>query len=130
MIGLDTTAIIDLFERDEQLKKVILEQKEPLATTIINYAEIYFGLDPENKRHQLEKVYYDEFLNEVYLVEFSKEALEKIRVISWELKRKGKPIEKFDSIIAGLFLTNGISKIITRNKKHFENINGLEVISY
>lgn len=39
-------------------------------------------------------------------------------------------IGRFDSMIAGILLANGVDKIITKNVKHFEKIKGLRVISY
>lgn len=48
----------------------------------------------------------------------------------WKLRKKGITLGKFDCTIAAIFLSNGISKIITKNQKHFEDIPGLKVISY
>lgn len=44
-------------------------------------------------------------------------------------KKFGVPKE-FDCTIAGVYLSNNINKIITKNVKRFENILGLKVISY
>ncbi|MFO7795663.1 MAG: type II toxin-antitoxin system VapC family toxin [Promethearchaeia archaeon] len=47
-----------------------------------------------------------------------------------ELSSRGKIIEANDILIASIMLSNGINKIITRNKRHFERIESLEIITY
>ncbi len=130
MIGLDTSAIIDFFNDDKEAIRVIEEAQEPLASTIVNYLEIYFGLDSENKNHQLEAQDYDRFFDTIITLNLTKDTSKRVSKIYWELKRKGKINDKFDCIIAAAFLANGINKIITKNKKHFEHIGGIQVISY
>lgn len=130
MIGLDTTAIIDLFREDLNLKEILEKIDEPLVTTELNYIELVFGIDHENKRAQLEEEYYDEFFNSILSFNITRQVSKKASQIFWNLKKIGRTIEQIDCVIAGILLTNGVQKIITRNKKHFENIKGLEVISY
>ena len=130
MIGLDTSAIIDIFRGNEKIKNFIEENKEPLAVTIMSYLELFFGLNPENPRHMTEGKYYNEFFNSLYNVDLTKNSCEEASKIFWRLKKEGKTIEQFDCVIAALFLANGISKILTKNPKHFEKIKHLDVISY
>ena len=47
-----------------------------------------------------------------------------------QLSSKGQLIEDNDILIAGIMLSNGINKIITRNKRHFDRIESLEIITY
>ena len=35
-----------------------------------------------------------------------------------------------DILIAGIGMSYGATKIITKNKKHFENIRGIEIVEY
>ncbi len=42
----------------------------------------------------------------------------------------GNLIDSNDILIAGIMLSNGIIKIITRNVNHFEKIESLEIINY
>lgn len=130
MIGLDTTTVIDLFRGDEELRKVLSQQTEPFATTQLTYLELMFGLDAELNIHQQEKAYYDELFRSVLLLLLSNHACVKASELFWKLKKRGIILGKFDSTIAAIFLTNGISKIITRNKKDFEKIPGIKVIGY
>ena len=130
MIGLDTSAIIDIFKGNPEVKQVLDNTLEPFAVTIMSYLELCFGLNPENPKHTEEGRYYDEFFKSLYPLDLTKESCEKASKIFWALKREGKMIEQFDCVIAAMLLTNGIKKILTRNTKHFEKIRELEVISY
>ncbi len=130
MIGLDTTAIIDLFKGVKEVRDALLKARGPYASTQINYAELMFGLNPNHPVHKAEEAYYDEFFSTVSMLQLTEAAGKKAAMIHWELKTAGKTIEPFDCLTAGILLENGVSGIITRNKKHFELINGLKVISY
>ncbi|MBI2135425.1 type II toxin-antitoxin system VapC family toxin [Candidatus Woesearchaeota archaeon] len=130
MIGLDTSAIIDIFKGEEKIKQFLEDNKEPLAATMMSYLELFFGLDPGNPNHAEEGSYYDEFFKSVYNIDMTKNSCKEASKIFYNLKKQGKTIEQFDCAIAAMFLANGIRKIITRNAKHFENIRQLAVISY
>lgn len=130
MIGFDTSAIIDIFKGEESIKEFLTSNKEPLAATIMSYLELFFGLDFENAQHTKEAQYYRSFFSEVYSLDLTKEACEGASNIYWYLKKEGKMIEKFDCIIAGIFLAGGINKILTKNKEHFKRIKEIKVISY
>ena len=130
MIGLDTSAIIDIFRGDEKIKQFLENNKEPLAATIMSYLEVFFGLDPKNPKHKEEGSYYGELFKTAYNLGLTKDACEEASKIFWSLKREGKSIEQFDCVIAAIFITNGINKILTRNSRHFDKIKGLEVLSY
>ncbi len=130
MIGLDTSAIIDLFKGNPEVKRFLDGNNEPLATTIMSYLELFFGIDDEKKAHRDEADYYREFFSIAYNFELTKESCEKAAAVYQALKKKGKAIEHFDCAIAAILLTNGITKILTKNAKHFEDISQLTAISY
>ena len=130
MIGLDTSAVIDIFKGEETIKQFLENNKEPLAVTIMSYLELFFGLDPQNPKHMEEGAYYNEFFEDIYELGLTKDACEEASKIFWNLKRNGKSIEQFDCVIASIFISHGITKIMTRNSKHFDNIKELKVISY
>lgn len=130
MIGLDTSAIIDIFKGEQKIKEFLEVNKEPLAATTMSYLELFFGLSPENPRHVMEGNYYREFFKGLYNIELTKGSCEEASKIFWNLKKEGKAIEQFDCIIAALFLKDGIGKILTRNPKHFDRVKQLKVISY
>ena len=130
MIGLDTSAVIDIFRGEGKIKQFFDDNKEPLAITIMSYLELFFGLDPANPKHKEEGKYYDEFFKNIYSINLTKDACEEASKIFWNLKKEGKSIEQFDCVIAAIFITNGITKILTRNSKHFDKIKELKVLSY
>ena len=130
MIGLDTSAIIDIFRGNTNIKQFLEDNKEPLAVTIMSYLELFFGLNPENPKHIIEGKYYGEFFKSLYNIELTKISCEEASKIFWNLKKEGKVIEQFDCVIASLFITNGVRRILTRNPKHFEKIKQFSVISY
>ncbi|MCH8003090.1 MAG: type II toxin-antitoxin system VapC family toxin [Nanoarchaeota archaeon] len=130
MIGLDTSAIVDIFKGNKDIKLFLENNKEPLAVNIMSYLELFFGLNPEDPKHITEGEYYDEFFKGLYNINLSKNSCEEASKIFWILKKEGKVIDQFDCVIAALFLTNGINKILTRNPKHFDRIKHLSVISY
>lgn len=130
MIGIDTSAIIDLFKSEKPLINLLKDIDNKLVSTIINYQEIMFGLDLSNIKHEIEKDYYESLFEDIKLVFLTKQASQRASEILGNLKKKGKMIDDFDCMIAGILLSNGVDKIITKNAKHFENIKGLKVISY
>jgi len=130
MIGLDTDAIIDIFKKEPKILKLIESINEDICSTIINYQEIMFGLDLKNIIHKTEEGFYDKFFEGIFLFLLDNSSSKKSADIFWSLKKQGKIIGKSDCIIAGILLANGVNKMITRNVKHFKNINGLKIISY
>lgn len=130
MIGLDTSAVIDLFHGDPHIKEVLDSIEDELAITHLNYLELLFGIDMDDSRHRKEKEYYMDFLSEITLLPLDESSCQKSADLFWILNKKGKTPSKFDVIIGGIFLANGVAKVITRNSKHFEGMPGIKVIPY
>ena len=130
MIGLDTSAIVDIFKGNEKVKEFLEKNKEPLAATIISYLELFFGINPENPNHIAEGRYYDDFFKSLYNINLTKESCKESSKICWALRKEGKIIEQFDCVIAAILIANGIDKILTGNPKHFERVKGLKVVRY
>ena len=130
MIGLDSCAIIDFYRGDLNIKNLIESCEEILVVNNICYLEIINGIDYENSKHKTEEKYYDYFFESLKNLNLDIKSCKKSSEILWDQKKQGKIIEVFDCVIAGIYLSNGVKKIITRNKKHFENIKDLEIVSY
>ena len=130
MIGLDTSAMIDFFKKKESLKEMLEDINEPLVLNQISYLELMFGLDLSSAEYDFEEEFYDDVFNSFLNFDLDVSSSKKSSEILWELKKIGKIIEPFDCAIAGIYLSNGVNKIITGNAKHFEKIKGLKVISY
>jgi len=130
MIGLDTTAIIDFFKGDGSLKRVLDDLDEGLVLNRISYLEVMFGIKSSKETHKREEDFYDEFFRSLLVLELDDKSSKESSRILEKLEDRGKIIGLFDCTIAGIFLSNGVNKILTRNEKHFENIPGLKVVSY
>jgi len=130
MIGIDTSALIDLLKGDPDIVSLLGKIRESPASTQISYFELMLGINPEDPRHFKEERYIDEIFQNMLKLQIDDTSCKQASKIFWSLKKKGKEIESSDCLIAGIFMANGITKIITRNKKHFANIPGITVISY
>ena len=130
MIGLDSTAIIDFADGNKDLKRLLDKIKEPLAVNYISYFEIMLGIDWENENYKFEEDFYDNFFSSLSTLALDIPACKESSRIYWRLSKKRFEIGKIDCAIAGIYLSNGINKIITRNVKHFKRIKDVEVIGY
>jgi predicted nucleic acid-binding protein len=130
MIGLDTSALVDLFRGEESIKKLFSQLDEEAVSTYINYFELMVGIDLKDYAYHEELEFFKNLFEEVKLLSLNKDSCKSSSLIFWEIKKSGEMVGKLDCIIAGVLLANGVNKIITRNIKHFKNIKGLKVISY
>lgn len=130
MIGFDTTTLIDFFNENKDLKRLLDSLDDSFCTTMINYQEIIFGIDIKDNEYTEEIKFYESLFNNIIIMVHDKTSCNKSSEVYWNLAKKGNMIDKFDCMIAGIFLANGVNKIITRNVKHFEKIPGLKIISY
>ncbi len=130
MIGLDTTALIDISRNNGEILKLVNDIEEDICSTILNHQEVMFGLDLNDINFLNEEKFFDNFFDSIHIFELDISSSKEASRIKWKLRKKGITIEEIDCSIAGILLVNGINKIITRNVKHFEKIPELEVISY
>ena len=130
MIGLDTTALIDLWKNKKEIIDLLRKLDDRYVTTMINYSEIMLGVNRNNPKNQKELDFFDKFFSNVRVLILDLGSGKRAVEIYWKLAKKGQLIDENDSLNAGILLSNHINKIITRNVKHFENIEGLKVISY
>lgn len=128
MIGIDISSLIDLYKSDTDVLALLKNVGEEIFMNQMSHLELFLGLNPE--KHQNEEHFFNRLFSEYECLEMNFNSNKKARDIFWQLKKKGITIGEFDCAIAGIYLSNGIDKIITRNKKHFEKIKGLKVFSY
>ncbi len=135
MIILDTSACIDYLNGNEQIKKVLSEQESLFNLTSISIYEVNIGLErtrriiSEERYKKLYKIWM-EFISSMEIFTLGFKEAEKAAKISDVLESKGQRIDDNDILIAGIMLSNGIKRIITKNIKYFEIIEGIELISY
>ena len=134
MICLDSCVIIDFLNKDINAQKVLKQfYNEGLFVTEIAIFEVAKGVIYSSMNQKIKKQEYDHFLNFVSsfnilpsLGQFSLEAAK----ISADLLKKGKPIDDNDCLTIAIMKKNNIKKIITRNVKHFSQIQDIKIISY
>jgi len=135
MILLDTSACIDYLNGNKEIKKVIEEQDELVHITSITIYEMNIGFErtkrkiSEQRYKQLYKPWL-EFISSMEIFALGFKEAEKAAEIYDVLESQGKAIDDNDILIAGIMLTNGIKKLITKNVRHFERIEEIEFITY
>jgi predicted nucleic acid-binding protein len=135
LIILDTNACIDYLNGRDEIQKVITEQEDFIHITSITVYEVKIGLErtkrkiSEKRYNELYKIWV-EFISSMEIFTLGYKEAEKAAEIYDLLESKGNVIDDNDILIAGIMLSNGITKIITRNVKYFEKIETLEIIKY
>ncbi len=135
MIILDTNACIDYLNGISEVRNRISDQEDLVHITSITVYEVNIGLErtkrkiSEKRYNELYKIWV-EFISSMEIFPFGYKEAERAAEIYDKLESKGNMIDDNDILIAGTMLSNGIIKIITRNTKHFDKIEGLEIIPY
>ena len=124
VICLDTSVLIDYFRKVIKSKSFFFELTKVydlFAVSAITEYEIYYGSNED------QDIYWDDFFNKIVSLPYDSEANRFTTRIERELRRKRKTIDKPDLMIAGTALANNM-KLATINVKHFELVDGLELI--
>lgn len=124
MILLDTDVLIEIFDRNskrgvEALRR-IEESGEDIVITSLNLHELLYGLYKYAAKEKINRVLI------LSAIEFRKEDAELSAKLEIELEKEGKKITRFDSMIAAIAI-NRKFKLFTYNRKHFENVDTLEL---
>ncbi|HUI40500.1 MAG TPA: type II toxin-antitoxin system VapC family toxin [Terriglobia bacterium] len=90
-----------------------------LHTTAVSSFELLSGARLPRERRAVESL-----LDSVPVLPLDREAAARAAAVRQELDRSGVGIGMADSLIAGIALVQGAS-LLTRNRRHFERINGL-----
>ena len=123
---LDSNIVSEIIKRepDFNVLKKLVEHSSDCAICAPVWEELMFGVKilPQGlNRQRLE----DFLVNDVHMIFPIKNYTEKAALIHAELraalKKKGKPTQKTDSLIASIALANHMV-LVTRNTKHFEAI--------
>lgn len=125
---LDTTFLIDLLKGDKRTLK-LAEGSEQLLTTQINMYEVIRGLFLED--YSESKIINSiEIFENIRVLQLDDNGIIKAAEIFANLTKKGNMIADNDCITAGIALSKGINKIVTRNVNHFKRIKGIKVETY
>jgi len=127
---LDTTFLVDLLRGNQEATTKISEiekKNETVATTTVSVFEIWQGIPKKATEKQIEETL--ELFKSINILSLDFDSALEAGEIQRKLKSAGEKIDPEDAMIAGIAKTQR-AKVLTRNKKHFERIKGLEVESY
>ena|SRR3989338_4044020 len=125
MYVLDTDVIVDFLRDEKIIKKLIYDlYAKKLYTTFITMSELYFGAyNSKYKTAHFEEINFLEGLVDILYPDLI--ACKLFGRIKKQLRDTGKIIGDFDVMIAAVTIANNFT-LITRNLKHYENIEGLK----
>jgi tRNA(fMet)-specific endonuclease VapC len=112
---LDTSFVVDLFRGDEKVRGFLDEES---ATTAVTYYEIM----SYRRRRKLksEGAIFERFFTEVPVLPFNREAAEEASAITARLMDIGRPVNALDVLIAGIAVSNGAERLVTRDRDFLE----------
>ncbi|PIN69379.1 hypothetical protein COY28_03720 [Candidatus Woesearchaeota archaeon CG_4_10_14_0_2_um_filter_57_5] len=126
MMGIDTSAVIDLFHGHEGIGRLLSACSRDIVLCRAMYLEFVLGVKPV-EQHTLELL--DTLFSEHLVLELTATVCKLATALRWQQQRKGKPSSVMDLVIASSYLAHGVHEIIS-NDKHFDAIPGLKRIGY
>jgi tRNA(fMet)-specific endonuclease VapC len=124
VICLDTSVLIEYFRKVNKSKSFFYEltnEYDMFAVSVITEYEIYCGSNAD------QDLYWNDFFKKVVSLPYNSDVNQVTTRIERELRRRNKAIDIPDLMIAGTAQANNM-KFATLNVKHFELIEGLELI--
>ena len=127
----DTSFLIDImkYDKDAIRKAEEIEKKgNSIAVTSISIFELFIGVSlsiiQDQERNKINRI-----LNGLSIISFDEDSAREAGRIFAQKRKNGTVIEPEDSMIAGICSRRN-EILITRNIKHFSDIEGLRVESY
>lgn len=123
---LDSNIVSEIIKAEANFNviKKMAEHNSDCAICAPVWQELLFGLyqmpDGQNKKY-LEKFLKDDVHESFKVINFTKKAGDIQADLRAKLKKKGRPTQKEDSMIAAIALANHMV-LVTRNTRHFEAI--------
>lgn len=105
----------------EKIKNKELEAHISVATVFELYVGALLSHDPKNRFEDVEKL-----LNWFHVIDINKEIMLLAAKIHVDLRRRGLALEIQDILIAATSMSMNMA-LLTNNKKHFTNIQGLRL---
>jgi len=125
VICLDTSVLIDYYRKKNKSKTLffrLTERYSIFTVSAVTEYELYLGNSQE------QNIFWDDFFSRITVLSFDTRVVKRAVSIHRQLKQQNKLIDIPDIIIAGTALQNNIP-LATLNRKHFERINGLRIIT-
>jgi len=128
MILLDTNVVIAFFNGNKAVLKRIQSEIGRIALSTLVVAELDYGAKASQKaKENIEKLH--RFVDIVRVVPFDLESAKIFGTIKSKLRKLGKPTGETDALIAATAMAYK-ALLVTGNKRHFENIEGLKIESW
>ena len=124
MIGLDTSVLIEYYRKTDKSRSFLYELSQTysnFAASVVTEFEIYIGSDT------LQQSFWDTLFQTITVIPFDSLINKEAVTIQKKLKQRGMQIDIPDLFIAAT-AKNQLLPLATLNKKHFERIDGLELI--
>lgn len=126
---IDTDWVIDHFNKVERVTRK-LEELVPkgLALSVISLAELYEGVYYSRNPEESQKVLKDFLASDLLILGLDEEICKVFGKERGKLRRKGRIIGDFDLLIASTCVYYDLI-LLTNNRKHYEVVEGLKIIS-
>jgi tRNA(fMet)-specific endonuclease VapC len=125
MILLDTNVVVAFLNGDKSILKRIRVEIDEIGLSTLVVAELDYGAKvSQRSEDNLEKLY--RLLEIIQVVPFDIEGAKIFGTIKSKLRSLGKPTGEVDALIAATAMAHEAT-LVTTNKKHFENIEGLKI---
>jgi tRNA(fMet)-specific endonuclease VapC len=125
MILLDTNVVVAFLNGNNLILKNIKEEINRIALSSLVVAELDYGAKASDRaKENLEKLY--RFIDVVQVLPFDIECAKIFGTIKSKLRKIGKPTGEVDAFIAATAMAYKAT-LVTVNRKHFENIEGLKI---
>ena len=126
---IDTDWIIDHFNRVEKISEKLRElAPEGLALSVISMAELYEGVYYSRNPAQSERILRELLMSDLAVLGINEEICRIFGRERGRLRQQGKSIGDFDLLIASTCLRYDLT-LLSNNRKHFELVDDLRIIS-
>lgn len=126
---IDTDWIISHLRGKDEKVRTRLKELRPsgIGVSIISLAELYEGVygSEGQERHQNEL---EKLLSQFSILELDRDICKVFGRERAELRKKRQLIDNIDLLIASTALHYNLT-VLTNNRKHFERVEGLEIVS-
>ena len=121
----DTDVLIDYLEGVQPAKNRVRDYSlsDCLQTTAVNCFELLSGAREDRRGDQTR-----DFVRSVVVLPLDRKSAARAAALRQKMEGNGSYIGMADSLIAGIALENGLP-LLTRNRKHFERVEGLNLVA-
>lgn len=133
VIHLDTSFVVDLLREERRdhwgpASRFLEHRDDPVAVSVFVACELQIGValapDPAAERRRV-----DALLHAATVVAPDDAFAERYGALVASMRRTRRPVDTMDLLIAATALGHD-AHLVTGNRKHFERIPGLRVLSY